>query len=567
MRVFVMVMIVCLMSAGASADFLGIKKAGEYVAFPVHPPLDSTGIPGTPDSIQVVTYADNGATKAYSATGSGYTCTGIDTTSDFGRNLIWFADQIQDIDGAGGNCELAIQVVAWYKKLPTYTFATVQVVTDSLNILASINDSLEHQDDWISKFDPAADSVLAKANVLQVSDDAVAANNLELAWDGSNDHSVTLSLKSINVQNAAGSAIVAASIGANGHGVSLSGYGTGKDINADFIDSINATVASRSSFNPAVDTVKARANLVQISGDQAAADDWETMLDGDGGKTLTLRQLRIIGSGGDDTAVVIVGGRAGVSVQGGSDGDIASNIAGSIGRADSLGLGGVAALWNEPQAGHMLAGSFGWYLDAPVSGVSSPAGNRSYPVTIVAIDLGDGDVIPGSELTIRNLELTALLALGHTDVGGKADFNLDTGRYIVSTTAPGYLFSAFDTISVTGGGGDTIRGHHFDPGTPSAPGLCRVYGFVYDVGGEPVEGVTVEAQLTGGGARHEGVIISPYRVTASSDSTGYFSLDLIPSSSLVPGDTKYLISATYLAGTILKKKIHVPEITSWQMSW
>ncbi len=567
MRTFIMVVIVCLTAVGASADFLGIKKAGEYVAFPVHPPLDSAGIPGAPDSIQVVTYADNGSTKVYGTTGSGYTCTGIDTTSDFGRNLIWFADQIQDIDGAGGNVELAIQVVAWYKKLPTYSFATVQVITDSLNILASINDSLEHQDNWISKFNPAVDSVLAKANVLQVSDDAVAANNLELAWEGSNDHNVTLSLKSINVQNAAGSAIVAASTGGNGHGMSLSGYGTGRDINADFIDSINATVASRSSFNPAIDTVRARANVVQISGDQAAADDWETMLDGDGGKTLTLRQLRIIGSGGDDTAVVIAGGRAGISVQGGLGGDIASDIAGSIGRVDSLGRGGVAALWNEPQADHMLTGSFGRYLDAPVSSVSSPAGNGSYPVTIVAIDSGNGDVISGSELTIHNLDLTALLALGRTDAVGKAGFNLDTGRYIVSTTAPGYLFSAFDTISVTGGGCDTIRGYHFDPGTPSAPGLCRVYGFVYGVGGRPIEGVTVEAQLTEGGVRHVGVIISPYRVTANSDSTGYFYLDLIPSSCLIPGDTRYLISAIDPAGTVLKKKIYVPDITSWQLSW
>jgi hypothetical protein len=548
MRVLFLVVLVCLTAAGASADFLGIKKAGEYVAFPVHPPLDSAGIPGTPDSIQVVTYADNGSTKVYGATGSGYTCTGIDTTSDFGRTLIWFADQIQDVDGAGGNFELAVQVVTWYKKLPTYTFATVQVVTDSLNILASINDSLEHQDNWISKFNPAADSVLAKANVLQVSDDAVAANNLELAWEGSNDHSVTLSLKSINVQNGAGSAIVAASTGGNGHGMSLSGYGTGRDINADFIDSLNATVASRSSFNPAIDTVKARANLVQISGDQTAADDWETMLDGAGGKTLTLRQLRIIGSGSDDTAVVIAGNRTGISVQGGLGGDIAADITGSIARADSLGGGGVAAVWNEPQASHTLAGSFGRYLDASVSGISSSAGNGAYPFTIIAVDSGNGGVIPGSRLTIRNLDLTAVIGLGFTDTGGSAGFNLDSGRYVVSTTAPGYLFSAHDTILVTGAGCDSVCGGRFDPGTPSPPGLCRVYGFIYAVGGQPLEGVTVEAQLTEGVVRHEGVIISPYKVTATSDSLGCFQLDLIPSSKLIPGDTKYLISAACPAG-------------------
>jgi len=56
------------------------------------------------------------------------------------------------------------------------------------------------------------------------------------------------------------------------------------------------------------------------------------------------------------------------------------------------------------------------------------------------VDSGGGDVIPGSRLTIRNLELTALMALGYTDTGGAAGFNLDSGGYVVSVTAPGYLF-------------------------------------------------------------------------------------------------------------------------------
>lgn len=313
-----------------AADFLGIKKAGEYVGFPVHPPMDSAGIPGTPDSIQVVTYADNGATKAYSATGSGYTCAGIDTTSDFGRDLIWFADQIQDIDGAGGNIELAIQVVTWYKKLPTYTFATVQVITDSLNVLSSIKTAMDaaptvdqmasrnadtmnargevaiktngiattsFQDaaitaaktSGISTFDPTADTVKAKANVKewadvpvhnsqgntggdtlphvnvkQISDDAVAPDNEEAAFDGTgyaggtikqsvdatlisgsaptadnleaaltgSGNAVNLSLKQVNIQNNTGTALVVASTGADGDGARFAGNGTGDGIEA-----------------------------------------------------------------------------------------------------------------------------------------------------------------------------------------------------------------------------------------------------------------------------------------------------------------------------------------------
>ena len=75
------------------------------------------------------------------------------------------------------------------------------------------------------------------------------------------------------------------------------------------------------------------------------------------------------------------------------------------------------------------------------------------------------------------------------------------------------------------------------------------------------------AELLEGTARHDGVIISPYRLTARSDSTGYFYLDLIPSEGLAPTDAKYLLSATYAAGTIWKRKIVVPTAPSWQLSW
>ncbi len=565
MRITVVLIMLAAMVGMVQADFLGLKKASEFVVFPVHPPLDSAGIPGPPDSIQVISYADNGSSKVYSASGGAYSCVGIDTTRDYGGTHIWFADQIQDIDGAGGNVELAVQVITWYKKLPTYSFATIQVLTDSLNMLASINDSLEHFDNWVSAFKPATDSVMAKANLVQVSDDATAANNLELAWEGSNDHSVTLSLKSVNVQNSAGSAIVAASTGGNGHGMSLSGIGTGKDLNADFADSINATVASRSTFSAAADSVSAKANVSQISGDAAAADNLETMLDGAGGKVLSLRQLRIIGTAGNDTAIIAQGTGAGVGLYAkGGAADIKGNIAGAI---DSLGGGGVDAVWNEAQSGHIVSGTFGRYLDAAVSTIGSPSGSGTYPVTLVAVDSSDGRIIPGAAVTVLNLACDAVLATGATASNGRASFNLDTGQFILSATAPGYIFGAFDTVHVVGITTDSLRGYHFDPGQPASGDLCRVYGFIYGIDGRPLEGVVVAAELLEGTARHDGVIISPYRLTARSDSTGYFYLDLIPSEGLAPTDAKYLLSATYAAGTIWKRKIVVPTAPSWQLSW
>ncbi|MDD5165748.1 MAG: hypothetical protein PHG25_04425, partial [Candidatus Pacebacteria bacterium] len=164
-RYIVFAVVVLLMATWVQANFLGVKKASETIAFPVHPPLDSAGIPHAPDSIQVIAYGDDDATAAYKATGAAYACAGIDTTMDYGSVLIWFNDQIQDIDDNGGNFELAIDVVAWAHLLPTHTFATVQVISDSLeNLMTACRDSsssaavlakndldsLQAQDGWLA---------------------------------------------------------------------------------------------------------------------------------------------------------------------------------------------------------------------------------------------------------------------------------------------------------------------------------------------------------------------------------------------------------------------------------
>ena len=75
------------------------------------------------------------------------------------------------------------------------------------------------------------------------------------------------------------------------------------------------------------------------------------------------------------------------------------------------------------------------------------------------------------------------------------------------------------------------------------------------------------AQLTAGVVRHGSLIISPYKRTVISDSSGYFHLDLIPSELLNPSSAEYLISAVYPSGTILKKHLLVPDQSSWLITW
>jgi len=118
----------------AHAEFYGIKEATENIAIPVKMPLDTLGRQDfTPDSIQIFTYVDNDTWAAYTASGAGFALTGIDTSSERGGTQLWFVDQIQDIDGDGGNGQLAIQILTWTMGYPTETFGTVQVIYDSLN--------------------------------------------------------------------------------------------------------------------------------------------------------------------------------------------------------------------------------------------------------------------------------------------------------------------------------------------------------------------------------------------------------------------------------------------------
>jgi hypothetical protein len=222
------------------------------------------------------------------------------------------------------------------------------------------------------------------------------------------------------------------------------------------------------------------------------------------------------------------------------------------------------AVWNAPSLNHTGEGRFGAYLDAPVSGVSG--GSGAYSVTLVAFDTANTQTVSGVRLALRNINQSSLLALAGTGPSGIASVNLDAGDYLVSATAPGYIFATFHTLSLTGPVTDSIFGCQFDPGSPETPSLCRVYGYLYQATGEPENGVTVSAHLPAGVSRSGGLIISPHPTTATVDADGFFYLDLLPSTSLI-GTPVYEFTINRTDGTILRKRLSVPDATNWQLTW
>lgn len=224
-------------------------------------------------------------------------------------------------------------------------------------------------------------------------------------------------------------------------------------------------------------------------------------------------------------------------------------------------------VWNTPQGGHTEAGTFGRYLDAQISGLSS--GSGAYSVGVVALDTTNSLTIPGINIAVRNLGQTSLIAVDATDNDGLAAFNLEADTYLLSATAAGYAFEAFDTLVVAGETIDTIRGSCFDPGAPVLGNFCRVWGCLFDASGNPDGGVSVSAWLPEGATTYSNGIIVPNPVTTVTDSSGCFYLDLLPSDSLgAPEESHaYEFTVSRPDGTILRQRLTVPDSTSWRLSW
>lgn len=85
----------------------------------------------------------------------------------------------------------------------------------------------------------------------------------------------------------------------------------------------------------------------------------------------------------------------------------------------------------------------------------------------------------------------------------------------------------------------TITGDYSAP-LPTTPTIIPVYGYVYSPDGSPLSGVTVKAFLNSGAAYSSQVDISTQRKSTTTNSIGYWELDLIETDSM-PSGSKYYV--------------------------
>jgi len=200
--------------------------------------------------------------------------------------------------------------------------------------------------------------------------------------------------------------------------------------------------------------------------------------------------------------------------------------------------------------------------------VVSITGGGANACSLYAFTIEDTTAIQAAFIRVMNNSENATAARGYTDSEGRANFYLDPGTYKLWSWKAGQVFAPLpDTVIVAGSVKDTVWATTFDPGEPPEPELCRVYGWIYGLSGEGLSSVTVSAKINQSPLRYESTVISPYYQSTTSDTAGYWYLDLYPNAVLTPDDSQYEFIIYHSSGAVLRKKVTVPEQSSWQLTW
>ncbi len=199
-----------------------------------------------------------------------------------------------------------------------------------------------------------------------------------------------------------------------------------------------------------------------------------------------------------------------------------------------------------------------------------PSGDGSDTVVIYVIDTSGTDVaVANAKVTIRN-KFGSVIAVQYTGTNGYAVFHLDTAsgenRYSMYSSKIGYSFPS-DTFSVLSDiDSMSLTGYDFII-SDASPHTSRVYGYVYDVTGHPLNKAEVTFSLIDAVNNYcDSTITGRFSVTAKTDSFGLFIQDLVFSSCL--GDTTdYRVVVTYKGSRTKEKSVTIPDAPTYQVEW
>jgi hypothetical protein len=185
---------------------------------------------------------------------------------------------------------------------------------------------------------------------------------------------------------------------------------------------------------------------------------------------------------------------------------------------------------------------------------NEPDGSRA---VVIHTQEADTTTIQQAAVTLwSDSNRTVLVARVTTDVSGDASVSLDDGTYYYTAVKSLYTFVAGSFV-VSGNGTHNVTGVSVAPASPSSPDLCVIFGTILDASGDPIASETVTASIRVP-ADIDGNQLGSDEVTATTDSNGYFELELIRESVV-----NFTIPAVRIFGSYTVPDAASQDITTW----
>ncbi len=492
-------------TAGA-VDF-GIVSVNDTINFPLVC-LDTLGRAAAPDSVHVMTWYHGQGSNSHTfaaRSASPKSTAYIDTSSLAGVEYFYFIDPVGALDSSAGDGPYSGQVVLWYQNEPTVNpFSFTKVGDEAKDIFARVDISISSRSD----FDVTADRV-------------------NLANEAVNDS--TLADNSITADKAASTV---------------------------WLEMRNYVWANIDTLSFPSDS----SDFVQYLKGAFADGVWD-----------------------DDTTGHYASGKYGYEVlqaMRALPDSIFAKIDSLLFSAgyDSLSIQQKLGAFGSSQSTSTALTLLQWLANSVgIDGVNSLhtkidnltlSGGGTEPETLIVVNSADTTLIQGARVTLRTIDQSTVKVNGlSTDLNGKLILDLDPDSFFAAVFANNYN-PLLDTLAVLQGGGvDTLWLTSFDPGNPPSPDLCRVFGWVYDISGNPLGNVEVTAEIPAEyhPVKYSNVIITPFRKTVQTNSPGYWEIDLFPNSLLSDPLSLYYFTIEYPSGIVYRTKIEVPDLNGWQL--
>ena len=198
----------------------------------------------------------------------------------------------------------------------------------------------------------------------------------------------------------------------------------------------------------------------------------------------------------------------------------------------------------------------------------SCTGSGSNTVIIWIKNNADSTGIANFRIDVEDSITGAVIGMPRwTNISGVCTLALDDGHYTLYLSASRWIIASPVYKTVTGNVTLTYYATSFTPGPPPSVEYCVVYGWV-DTAGVLIEGANVVAEIPYYPLKYGDLLLNPYIRHTTTDSAGYWDLDLYINSLLTPNNTRYQIWIYIPQGNLFySDSVLIPNQSSWEFPY